>query len=191
MYILNGFLFGIGLAVDAFLIALANGLHYSDMKKRKIAAIAALFSAFQLAMPLIGWLVMRTVAVKLTFFDEALSWIAFAIMIVLGVKMICDGVFGARKDDPPKPHKLCLRAILVQCFATSLDALSVGFVISDYVFSAALVCSVIIALITFAVFPAGFAVGKRCGLKFADHANVIGGIVMICIGVEILVTSLL
>lgn len=185
----NGLLFGLGLAVDSFLIALANGLDYPDIKRRKLLLLAAMFSAFQIIMPMLGWLCMHTVSVYIVYFDEVLSWIAFAVMIWIGVKMIVDGI----KKQPleNKKRSINIGAVILQCFATSVDSLAVGFAIASYTVYAALVCSVIIASVTFAMFVSGFIVGRKCGMRFADTASVIGGIVFIGIGVEILVTSFL
>lgn len=185
--LLNGLLFGLGLAVDVFIMALTDGLDFPDIKRRKLLLLASLFSAFNIIMPMLGWLCMHTVSVYVPYFDEALSWIAFVVMTALGAKMIADGV----RKRPPKPDRRAVNvgAIMLQCFVTSVDSLAVGFVISSYTATEATVCTLVIAAVTFAVFCLGFAAGRRCGLKFAGVASVIGGIAFIAIGVEILVTS--
>lgn len=84
-----------------------------------------------------------------------------------------------------------IAAVLIQAVITSLDALSVGFAISEYAFLMALAGSAIIALITFGSFIGGFCLGKRYGVKLANKASVIGGIIFIFIGIEVFVSSLI
>ncbi len=182
-------MFGLGLAVDVFIMALTDGLDFPDIKKRKLLLLAALFSAFNILMPMLGWLCMHSVSVYVPYFDEALSWIAFALMTGIGIKMIVDGV----KKGPKKPCRSTVNvgALILQCFVTSVDSLAVGFVIASYTAVEAVVCAVVIAAVTFIVFCLGFSVGRRCGLKFAGVASIVGGIAFIGIGVEILVSSFL
>ncbi|MDE7463898.1 MAG: manganese efflux pump MntP family protein [Clostridiales bacterium] len=187
--LLNGLLFGLGLAVDAFLIALANGLNYPDIKKRKVILLSALFAAAQIIMPMLGWLCMHTISLYIPYFDEVLSWVAFAVMLWIGIKMIIDGV--KKRPLEQKKTSINVGAVILQCFATSIDSLAVGFTLASYTALSAIVSSVIIAAVTFVLFILGFIVGRRCGMKFADSASVIGGIVFIGIGIEILLTSLL
>lgn len=187
--ILDGLLFGLGLSVDAFLIALSNGLNFPNIKMRKLLLLAALFSSFQIIMPMFGWLCVHTVSVHIPYFDEALSWIAFVIIMWLGAKMMLDGL----KPITPLEHNNCainLGAVILQCFATSVDSLAVGFTLTGYAVYSALVCSCIIAAVTFALFCLGFFVGKKCGMMFSSFASIVGGIVFIGVGVEVIATSI-
>ncbi|MCH5163354.1 MAG: manganese efflux pump [Clostridiales bacterium] len=186
---INGLLFGLGLAVDSFLIALTDGLDNPNVKIGKLALLAAMFAAFQILMPMLGWLCMHTVAVYVDYFDKVLSWIAFAVMLFFGVRMIVDGV----KKQPleRKERDIGISAVILQCFVTSVDSLAVGFAIANYTVISALVCSIVIGSVTFIMFCLGYTVGKRFGLRFADAASVIGGIVFIGIGIEILITTLI
>ena len=83
-----------------------------------------------------------------------------------------------------------LRALLIQGVATSIDALSVGFTIADYDFFTALLASVLIAVVTFLICLAGLAIGKKAGTKFSGKANILGGVILILIGIEIFVSRL-
>ena len=78
---------------------------------------------------------------------------------------------------------------MVQGVATSIDALSVGFTVSDYTLVPALVCSLIIALVTFIICMGGLAIGKKFGTKLSDKAAILGGTILILIGIEIFVTG--
>lgn len=188
-FFLNAVLFGFGLAVDAFLISLSNGLNAPDMKRRKMFAMAGVFALFQLIAPMVGWVCINTVAKQFELFEECLSWLSLAVLCYIGIKMIVDGV--CRKKSVEEKPKVGLPALLLQAAVTSIDALSVGFTISGYDWLMALVGSSIIALVTFGSFIGGFCIGKKCGVKLANKASVLGGIIFIFIGVEVFVNSLI
>ena len=79
--------------------------------------------------------------------------------------------------------------LLVQGVATSIDALSVGFTISEYGFFMAVICALIIAVVTFIICMAGLYIGKKVGTKLAGKANILGGVILIFIGIEIFITG--
>ena len=81
-------------------------------------------------------------------------------------------------------------ALLIQAVATSIDALSVGFTISDYDLIMALVCALIIAVVTFIICMAGLVIGKRFGTKISNKAEILGGVILIVIGLEIFITGI-
>ena len=81
--------------------------------------------------------------------------------------------------------------LILQGIATSIDALSVGFTISNYTFLMALICALVIALVTFIICYAGVSIGKRFGTHLANRANILGGIILIAIGLEIFLTNVL
>ncbi|MBO5328194.1 MAG: manganese efflux pump, partial [Clostridia bacterium] len=161
-FFLNSILLGVGLAMDAFSVSLANGLHEPLMKKRKICAVAGTFAFFQAAMPLIGWVCVHTVV---TVFKNLLVFVPYVALILLGFiggKMIYDGV---KNKEEENTTKLGVLALLVQGVATSIDALSVGFTIAEYDVWHALVSALIIAAITFIICLVGVVLGKKFGTK--------------------------
>lgn len=180
---------GLGLAVDAFSVSLANGLNEPCMKKRKAVTIAGVFSAFQGVMPLIGWVCVHTVLVYFKAFEKAIPWIALALLGFIGVKMIIDGV-KCNKGEVCKCSGVTFISLLVQGVATSIDALSVGFTIASYNIITALVCIAIISAITFALCFTGVYIGKKFGTKLSGKASLLGGIILIAIGVEIFLTGI-
>ena len=95
------------------------------------------------------------------------------------------------KTECPIPQQLTLTALLVQGVATSIDALSVGFTISDYNWIQATVCALLIALVTFAICFAGVILGKKFGTALAGKSSIFGGAILIFIGLEIFITSFL
>lgn len=188
VFYMNSALLGAGLAMDAFSVSLANGLHESQMRKRKTVGIAGTFAVFQALMPMIGWICVRTVAQYFQAFEKAVPWIALILLLFIGGKMLYDGFQKKEEEEPPK---VGLAGLLVQGVATSIDALSVGFTIAEYVFLEALVCVVVIAAVTFVICLLGIMLGKKFGTKFSDKATIFGGVILIVIGIEIFITGLI
>ncbi|MBR4879434.1 MAG: manganese efflux pump [Clostridia bacterium] len=183
----NSILLGAGLAMDAFSVSLANGLNDTGMKKGRMSAIAGIFAAFQFAMPLIGWICVSTIAQKFALFEKCIPYIALALLGYIGGKMLIEGIKGG--DEEVEKTELTLGALMVQGIATSIDALSVGFTISNYNFLEALISCLIIGVVTFFICFAGLAIGKKAGTKLAGKAGILGGAILIFIGLEIFVTN--
>ena len=183
-------LLGLGLAMDAFSVSLANGLHEPNMKKRKTCLIAGTFGLFQFAMPMIGWILVHTVVEQFKAFEKAIPYIALVLLCFIGGKMIYDGIKNGAEDDT-KEVKTGILGLLIQGVATSIDALSVGFTIGEYDVFMALTASAVIAAVTFGVCVAGVFIGRKFGLKFREKATVAGGIILVVIGIEIFVRGIL
>ncbi len=190
LFFLNSALLGVGLAMDAFSVSLANGLEEPDMKKKKMCGIAGVFAFFQAIMPMIGWVCVHTVVQYFQAFEKCIPWIALILLLFLGGKMLLEGIRKKGNEDENEKAKVGIVALLIQGVATSIDALSVGFTIAEYGLLQALVCALIIALVTFIICIAGLIIGKRFGTKFANKATIFGGIILICIGIEIFVTGI-
>lgn len=187
MFFINSILLGIGLAMDAFSVSLANGLNEPKMKKRKMCGIAGVFGFFQALMPMIGWICVHTIVQYFKIFENFIPWIALVLLLFIGGKMLIEGI--NNKDETEKP-KVGFVALLIQGIATSIDALSVGFTISGYGFIMALTCALIVALVTFIICMAGLEIGKKFGTKFSNKATILGGIILIFIGIEIFVSGI-
>lgn len=189
-FIISSILLGVGLAMDAFSVSLANGLNESGMKKRKMCLIAGCFAGFQGLMPLTAWICVHTIAGIFTQFEKLIPWIALILLIYIGGKMIVDGVRG-EEEESKKAEGLGFKLIMVQGIATSIDALSVGFAIASYNLVMAVGSALIIAAVTFVICFAGLDIGKRAGTKLAGKASILGGIILIGIGIEIFVSSMI
>lgn len=174
---------GVGLATDAFSVSLANGLHEPNMTKKKTSLVAGVFAFFQCAMPMLGWIAVKTVVTKFASAEKLVPYIALVLLAFIGGKMIYEGVKGSEEES----YKTGFASLIVQGVATSIDALSVGFAIESYVFSQALVYSLVIAAVTFLLCVIGVVIGKKFGTKFKGKATVFGGILLVLIGVEIFV----
>lgn len=188
LFVFNSVLLGVGLAMDAFSVSMANGLNEPDMRRKKMCGIAGVFAFFQALMPMTGWICVHTVVQYFKAFEKFIPWIALILLVYIGGKMLWDGI-KKKEEDEEKAAGIGFSALLVQGVATSIDALSVGFTIADYGFAAALVCALIIAAVTFVICMAGLIIGKKFGTKLSNKAAILGGVILIFIGIEIFVTG--
>ena len=190
VFVFNSVLLGVGLAMDAFSVSMANGLNEPAMRRKKMCGIAGVFAFFQALMPMIGWVCIHSVVQYFTAFEKFIPWIALSLLLYIGGKMLLDGIKNAQGDEQGA-SKVGISALFVQGVATSIDALSVGFTIADYGFIMALVCALIIAVVTFFICVGGVLIGKKFGTKLAGKASVFGGVILIVIGLEIFITGIL
>ena len=180
---------GIGLAMDAFSVSMANGIREAKMSGRKMCGIAGIFAFFQGLMPMLGWLCIHTIVQYFQAFQAWIPWIALGLLGFIGSKMLYEGI--KSQSCPVVPAALGIGALLVQGVATSIDALSVGFTIAEYDALMAFVCCVLIAAVTFFICLGGLRLGKTFGTRLAGRASVLGGVILIFIGIEIFVTGIL
>lgn len=190
VFLLNNVLLGVGLAMDAFSVSLANGLNDHSMKKHRAFTIAGIFAFFQAAMPLIGWFCVSTLAELFKEFQKFIPWIALLLLCFIGIKMIIDGVKCGGCEEC-SCGRLSFTALIIQGIATSIDALSVGFTISEYNAWEALLAAFLISLVTFIICSAGVFIGKKAGTGLSGKAGILGGAILIFIGLEIFITGIL
>ena len=188
LFVFNSVLLGVGLAMDAFSVSMANGLNEPGMKRKKMCGIAGVFAFFQALMPMTGWICVHTVVQYFSAFQKFIPWIALILLLYIGGKMLLDGVKN-KEEDEAEAAGVGFKALLVQGVATSIDALSVGFTIADYGFVMALVCAIIIAVVTFFICMVGLMIGKKFGTKLSNKAAILGGVILIFIGIEIFVSN--
>ena len=184
----NSILLGVGLAMDAFSVSMANGLNEPCMKKRKMLGVAGMFAFFQALMPLLGWVCVHTVVKYFHSFEKLVPWIALVLLCFIGGKMLADGI--KNKDcDCCEKAGIGFTGLVLQGVATSIDALSVGFTIAEYDVPSAVLAAAIIAAVTFVICIGGIAIGKKAGTHLAGKAGILGGAILIFIGLEIFITS--
>lgn len=202
LFFFNSALLGVGLAMDAFSVSAANGLAEPNMKKSKEFSISGTFAFFQFLMPMLGWVLVRFAAEQFTAFQKAVPYIALVLLLFIGGKMLYEGIKnkggndingenGEKVEEATAITKLTLLRLLVQGIATSIDALSVGFTIAEYKVTEALVCSAIVAAVTFGICVAGTYIGKKFGTKLAGKATILGGVILIIIGLEIFIKGVI
>lgn len=187
MFFVNSALLGLGLAMDAFSVSLANGLNEPVMKKGKMCGISGIFAFFQFAMPMIGWICVSTIAEKFTAFEKFIPWIALALLGFIGGKMLFEAIKNKDSEEPKPPVKF--GGLIIQGIATSIDALSVGFTIAKHTVWEALLSCAIIGILTFFICLVGIIIGKKAGTKLSNKAGILGGVILILIGLEIFITS--
>ena len=187
MFFFNSVLLGIGLAMDAFSISMANGLNEPNMHKRKLILIAGIFAFFQALMPIIGWVCVHTIVCYFKNLADVVPYVALVLLCFIGGKMLKDGLDDSKSEQ--EPVKLGFVSLLVQGVATSIDALSVGFTIADYDISSALLCAFIISVVTFIICTFGLLIGKKLGEKLKNKSQLLGGAILIFIGLEIFITN--
>ena len=188
-FFFNSVLLGVGLAMDAFSVSLANGLNEPCMRGRRMCLIAGVFAFFQALMPMTGWVCVHTIVEHFRSFEKLIPWIALVLLCYIGGGMIREGLRGGGED-------VCsggvgFAALMVQGVATSIDALSVGFTIAEYKLPMAVLAAAIIAVVTFMICMVGLLIGRKVGCRLAGKADILGGVILIAIGLEIFLTNLL
>ena len=207
-------LLGVGLAMDAFSVSIANGLADSGMKKGRMLSIAGTFAGFQFLMPMIGWYLVTRAAEKFEWFHPLIPWIALVLLLIIGGGLLKDGIeelragrsgnyethgansavdseelgtggSGAPENLLSDTAGLTFWTLMMQGVATSIDALSVGFTTADYSSMQALISSLIIGAVTLIICLAGLGIGRRLGELLAGKASILGGLILIGIGLEI------
>ncbi|MDO4530410.1 MAG: manganese efflux pump [Bacillota bacterium] len=185
----NCILLGVGLAMDAFSVSLANGLNEPWMKKGRMCAIAGVFAFFQALMPMLGWVCVHTIVNLFRSFEQWIPWIALGLLGYIGGKMLAEGIRGGEAEE--ELQAVGFWGLMVQGVATSIDALSVGFTIADYELYQAMLAALLIAAVTFVICFFGLQIGKKAGTRLAGKASILGGVILIGIGLEIFLTGVL
>ena len=193
--IINSVLLGVGLAMDAFSVSIANGIIEPGMRKGRMLRIAGVYAVFQMLMPILGWLLVTTLEEIFKSFSVLIPWIALILLLFIGGKMVIEGILERKKGDSKEskeaaPAKLTFGALILQGIATSIDALSVGFTISEYSVLRAFASSFIIGVVTLVICLIGLIFGKKIGNKFSSIATIIGGVILILIGIEVFVRGI-
>lgn len=188
-FILNSALLGVGLAMDAFSVSIANALADPGMRRRRQVLIAGTFALFQFLMPMLGWICVHTLLTFFVAFQRFIPWIALILLGWIGGKMLWEGFHP--EADEAQARALSRGALLLQGVATSIDALSVGFTIAGYGWALALIASLIIAAVTYVICMGGLRIGRRFGERLSQKATILGGAILVGIGLEILIKSYL
>ena len=176
--LITSVLLGVGLAMDAFSVSIANGLADSSMNMKRM------FSR---------WLLVTEAARLFKWFSPLIPWIALILLLIIGGGLLKDGIGELRASKAGDVEetasadntKLTFWALMMQGVATSIDALSVGFTTAAYNSMQALVSSLIIGAVTLCICLAGLRIGRRLGELLAGRASILGGLILIGIGLEI------
>ncbi len=189
VFFLQSMLLGVGLAMDAFSVSLANGLNEPGMKAPRMCGIAGVFAGFQALMPMLGWFIVMAAVNFFGVLEKYIPWAALIMLSVIGGKMLYEGIHN--RDNLEEKPAVGIGGLLVQGIATSIDALSVGFTIAEYDVLHAIVCALLIAAVTFIICMIGLVLGKKVGTRLAWKASVLGGVILIAIGIEIFISGMI
>jgi len=185
MNFLTVFLIALGLAMDAFAVALSGGFSAGKVTKRQTLRLAFHFGLFQFLMPILGWAAGLTVQNLIQAYDH---WVAFALLAGIGGKMVYES-FRQEKNEGRKPDITRGASLVLLSLATSIDALAVGLSLS-LLRVRILYPSTVIGVVCFALTALGFAFGSRLGRLLGRRMELLGGMVLIGIGVRILIEHL-
>ena len=197
MTLLEIFLVGVGLSMDAFAVAICKGLAMPRVNRKRTLLIGLYFGVFQAVMPLTGWLLGSQFARHVT---KMAPWIAFVLLAWIGGSMIRESLSTKEEEEEkPEPAELRHRELLMLAIATSIDALAVGvsfaflgmksvgvsfsmveLTVPIYAAAALIGCT------TFAISVAGVFVGNLFGARYKNRAEFVGGAILILIGLKIL-----
>ena len=184
--------YGISLSMDAFAVAVCKGLALKKVTLRDGFIVGAYFGIFQGLMPLAGYFLASYFKDYIEDYDH---WIAFALLLYIGGKMIWESLHKGSEADKEEKNPLGLRTMFVMAIATSIDSFAVGVaffcdgmpVSSNWPDLGIFISVCVIAFTTFVLSAVGVKLGRIVGSKFRSHAELIGGVVLILLGVKILV----
>lgn len=181
-------LLSLGLSVDSLAVSVSVGLCQSRVKLKHALKVAGYFAFFQTLMPFLGYLAGLSMERLIAPFDH---WIAFALLSLIGMKMIYENVHEKKVVDDQLEEQACpanplsASRLALLGLATSVDAMAAGISLSISE-AAILPALLLIGLTTFIVSGSGMLLGRRLGVLFQRKACIIGGIVLILIGIRIL-----
>ena len=176
-------LIAVGLAMDAFAVSVGKGLSVSRVEPRHAISAGLWFGGFQALMPIIGYLLGSSFAHVVSSVDH---WIAFALLLLIGLNMIRETLW---RDDEGHDSDFSPRKMFVMAVATSIDALTIGITLA-FLNVNIWIAAAVIGVITFALSALGVHLGSRFGAKVGSKAGILGGIVLICLGIKILLEHL-
>ncbi len=179
---------GIGLAMDAVSVSVADSIKEPAMTRGKKTIIALTFGVFQFLMPLIGWFLVGTAVKMMGWLMKFTPWISLILLTILGIKMIREGRDHGEGD---LPKSTGWGEIMTQGIATSIDALSVGFTIAGYTAGMALTASLIIGIVTFGLCMIALYAGTLLEGRLPVKETVIGGVILILIGIKVFIDGVL
>lgn len=185
LFFLASAMLGAGIAADAFLAALANGLNWEKYKHIRVSSAALIFATFHTVAAYLSWVLVRLIASRVDALALYLDPVAASVFCAIGIKSVVEGL----TEDKARalPTRAGYASLLAQSAATSVDALSSGLFLTSYAISAVAFGLAVIAVITYAAYTAGFAIGKRFGAARSRAPLICGGLIFIMMGVQILV----
>lgn len=183
MGVLSIVVIAIGLAMDAFAVAICKGLAMRKMSWRKGIIVGGYFGFFQALMPLIGYLLGVGFHEKVTSVDH---WFAFILLSAIGINMLKEAL---SKEEECKNDRVNFKEMVVLAIATSIDALAVGITMA-FLDVNIITAVLVIGIITFIISVIGVKIGNIFGDKYEKKAEFVGGFILILMGLKILLEHL-
>lgn len=184
MYYYTIIVLAMGLSVDSFAVSVTSGLSLPKIRFFQAVKLAFLLALFQAVMPVIGWLLENSIR---NYIEPVDHWIAFGLLSLIGGKMIIENF--RKKEEKSSLDPMIFKVAVVLAFATSIDAMAVGFSMA-MIMTRITPAVIIIGSITFIASMLGILIGKKTGSKVAKYAEIIGGLILILIGIRILLEHL-
>lgn len=189
-------LIGVALAMDAVAVSLTDGMIEPRMKAGKMLCVAGAFAFFQFGMPLLGYWLGSAFA---GFVERIAPYLSFALLFLIGGKMVLDGWKEQNEDTPKllrKDRDMGMGKLLAQAVATSIDAFAVGVTFlaletENGLPMSAVLCSVVIGMVAFLLSLPAVGIGRKVGNRFSDKAELLGGVILIFLGIKILLEGIL
>ncbi len=186
MSIIEKLFLAIGMATDAATVNISNGMQ-QKLQARQVLAISFSFGFFQFVMPLMGYALANSFFAQ--YVNKAIPYIALILLGFLGGKMLYEAF---KKDDEEENNpKITIKKVIMQSIATSIDAFSIGILLVPYSFNEALLTVFLIGIVTVILPFIGFYVGRKFGDLFKSKAEIVGGLILIIIGIEIFLKGIL
>ena len=179
-------LLSIGLAMDAFAVAICKGLEAKKATIKNMIIVGTWFGVFQGAMPVIGYLLGTMFA---GFISSVAPYVSFAILLLIGINMIKEAFDKEECSCCANESNLSFKVMFVLAIATSIDALAIGVTFALTEVNVILACS-LIAIVTFIISGIGYKVGNIFGSKYKNKAEFVGGLILIGIGIKILIEGI-
>ena len=176
----------VGLAMDAFSVAVATSVTLKRLTPRHVFRFAFHFGLFQAGMPVLGWLAGRTVVKWVAVWDH---WLAFGLLGLVGGKAIYDGLRATPVEDVQPADPTRGLSLIILSVATSIDAFAVGLSLA-WLGTSIWSTVAIIGLVTAALTTAGMFLGRLLGARFGRRMSIVGGVVLVGIGAKILIEHL-
>ncbi|HRV72444.1 MAG TPA: manganese efflux pump MntP family protein [Eubacteriales bacterium] len=187
MNVVELFAIAVGLSMDAFAAAVCNGLGMKKFVWSQALLCALFFGFFQALMPLLGYLLGSSFAEFIAPYDH---WVAFALLAIIGGKMIWDA-FHPDKNENPQKQRGALLSLLIMAVATSIDAFAVGVTFPTLLTIPLYVALLIIGCTTFVLSFFGVYIGKLFGTRYQKPSEIFGGCVLVLLAIRILIEGLL
>lgn len=177
------FVLAVGLSMDAFAVAICKGLAMKKMSWKNAAIVGLWFGGFQALMPAIGYFLGVSFADKITAIDH---WIAFVLLALIGGNMVREAF---SKEEEETSADMGVKTMLVMAVATSIDALAVGITFAFLDQNMPVAVS-LIGVTTFILSMLGVKIGNVFGVKYKSKAEFVGGVILICLGLKIVIEHL-